>query len=692
MRRVFLIIAFLLISAPAYGNTITAEHLEHFEKEDKYVATGNVHIVRDGAVVTAEKAVLYNKTGDTELIGNVVYEDETVIINTEKANLNIDKQTGTMDNALIFVKERAYRVVSKDAKVLGLQAQRKQAHYWVYGEKVAKLGEDRFHAERATITTCNSDPCLRPEELRVKRYLGAPAQVVQASSPAWTIEGSEVDVTVGDRMTAQNTTLKAGGKTPFFYSPYFSAPLGKDRQTGFLMPKIGTSSFKGFLYSQPFYWAIDDNKDATVQVDYMSKLGFGKSVQYRYLDFNGQGEWNAYHLYDKEKKQHYEEYRGYSDIAFTPDIKAYADIQYVNHRDFYQRLGTTPYATTQRFLQSTAQGSAYSGDSNRFYLMGQYWIDLRRDQTHYEPQRLPELGYTLQPIKAGPFVLDLVSSATNFFREKNVRGQRFDIMPSLSHTFGDEVRVSQSLSLRESAYRLSNDPEGRSSLNRASLVYRAYAQSRFLKQYDGFTHILEPSVEYQMVTQTKSPPLFDSAELLTRASEVTFSVMNRFAFQSSQLLLRLSQPYGINSLAEDKWFRPTRLEGLYNAEWGGISSDVSYSFPRSEVDVFNSGITFRLSDAASFSFGERYNRLDKLMLYTFGFELNYQKRWFLGTSLAYDAKGQGWRESSVSLSYIDPCWAIGTTISRRPPTNDLPADYVFMLFFELKGLGMMKLL
>jgi LPS-assembly protein len=677
---------------PAYANTITAEHLEHFEKEDKYVGTGNVRIVRDGAVVTAEHAVLYNKTGDAQFVGNVVYEDETVIINTEKADLNIDKQTGTMDNALIFVKDRTYRVVNRNGGMIGVQGQRQQAHYWVYGEKVAKLAEDRFHAQRAIITTCDSDSCLNPEELKMKRYLGAPTEVVQASSPAWTINGNDVDVKVGDKITSKNTTVKSSGKTPIFYSPYFSAALGKERQTGFLMPKLGTSSLKGFMVNQPFYWALDDNKDVTLEADYMSKLGIGKRVQYRYLDFDGRGIWNAYHLYDTKKQQHYEEIRGSSDLAITQDIKAFADIRYINHRDFYQRLASNPNETSERFLQSTAQVSAYADDNNRFYLLGQYWMDLQRDQSHLEPQRLPELGYTLQPIKSGPFVIDMSSSIANFFRERNVRGQRFDIMPTISHSFGDEIRVRQSLSLREGTYRLTNDPEGRSSINREQIIYQAYAQSRFLKQYDSFTHILEPSVEYQFVSQTNSVPMFDSSELLTRASEVTFSLMNRLVFQSSQLLLRLSQPYGITSLSQDKWVQPSRLDSVYLATWGSISSDVSYSFPRAELDAVNSNISFRVSDATTVSFGERYNRIDRFMNYTVGFETNYRKRWFVGTTLSYDAKGQGWRDSTASLSYVDPCWALSTTVTRRPGSVDVPADYVFMLFFELKGLGAAKAL
>ena len=71
-------------------------------------------------------------------------------------------------------------------------------------------------------------------------------------------------------------------KVPVFYLPYLRYPL-RDRATGFLMPNLGYSGAKGFLYSQNFYWAIARNMDATVGLDIYPSTGTGAGLEYRYL-------------------------------------------------------------------------------------------------------------------------------------------------------------------------------------------------------------------------------------------------------------------------------------------------------------------------------------------------------------------------------------------------------------------------
>jgi LPS-assembly protein len=513
---------------------------------------------------------------------------------------------------------------------------------------------------------------------------------MEASTPAWTVQGENVDLMVGDRMIANKTTLNAKG-VPFFYSPYFYVPMG-DRATGFLIPGIGSSSFKGNMVSQGFYWAIDDNKDATIGVDYMSKLGIGKHLEYRYLDFDGRGSWYVYHLYDKGNKHNYVALKGSSDIAITPDLKAYADINYVNHRDFYQRLGTSTNATIQRFLQSTAEVSLMSGDNNRLYLSSQYWIDMNSALPRSEPQKLPELGYAMHPMPVGPFVFDMRTSVTNFVRQVNEGGQRFDLMPTLSHTFGDEVRFGQSLSLRETLYGLHDAPGYSSFQHREAFVYRAYAQSRFLKQYDSFVHILEPSLAYVAQPGTKQLPLFDSTELFQRTSEIQLAIMNRFVFKAATLALRVVQPYETSPIAGTNALRPTRIEGNFTSPTWSLTFDGAQDFAQGRTDTLNSQISFPILERTRLSLGERYSRLDNLMLYTVAFETNYFKQWFFGGSLWYNGKNGGVRDLSVSLTYADPCWAVSSTVTRRPPTIDLPSDLNFMLLLELKGIGIFKFL
>src|SRR5208337_5530770 len=193
------------------------------------------------------------------------------------------------------------------------------------------------------------------------------------------------------------------------------------------------------------------------------------------------------------------------------DITVFADINYVNQWDYYNQFSMDRNERVERYAQSSAEVSAPFGDS-RLYLLGQYWVDLQvppQLQTpplppQTVPQRLPELGYVVNPTNMGPMMFSMNSSIANFTRSNSnfddytrindVSGQRLDINPKISYAFGDSVRVFQSLSGRETAYNLTNfGTDSGSDLHHESFAYTANALMRFFKQYESGTHIIEPS-------------------------------------------------------------------------------------------------------------------------------------------------------------------------------------------------------
>ncbi|AAP96464.1 LPS assembly protein LptD [[Haemophilus] ducreyi] len=76
---------------------------------------------------------------------------------------------------------------------------------------------------------------------------------------------------------------------PIFYSPYLQFPLGDQRRSGILTPKLYHSTKDGLIYSQPFYWNIAPNMDATFTSNYYSRRGWQINPEFRYLTALGQG-------------------------------------------------------------------------------------------------------------------------------------------------------------------------------------------------------------------------------------------------------------------------------------------------------------------------------------------------------------------------------------------------------------------
>ena len=94
--------------------------------------------------------------------------------------------------------------------------------------------------------------------------------------------------------------LKAKG-LPVLFLPALYYPISSDaRQTGFLMPSYGSSSYRGQVISNGFFWAIGRSQDATILHDWYSKTGQAVDGEYRYVSLRGGGQ-HQQHLHGRER-------------------------------------------------------------------------------------------------------------------------------------------------------------------------------------------------------------------------------------------------------------------------------------------------------------------------------------------------------------------------------------------------------
>ena len=59
-------------------------------------------------------------------------------------------------------------------------------------------------------------------------------------------------------------------------------PVFRERQSGFLIPRVGFSNRRGFQLLQPYYWAINKNQDATLSARRRDRAALGLAGEYRY--------------------------------------------------------------------------------------------------------------------------------------------------------------------------------------------------------------------------------------------------------------------------------------------------------------------------------------------------------------------------------------------------------------------------
>jgi len=643
-------------AAPSFAEesaTIDSDSLDYDAGTFTYTAKGNVIIRKGPATVQADEMRYNNESSDLTAEGSVVYEDPEVRIKAKKADLNLEDKTGVLYEAEIFSKKDNYHIT---------------------GYEIEKTGEKEYNLKKASFTTCD------------------------APLPAWCFRGSDVHLIIGDTLKARNVTFDIKGQ-PVLYSPYISAGLSNERKTGFLMPTVGYVKGKGIHYEQPFFWAISDNRDATLVLDVYSQRGVGQGLEYRFLEPDGsRGNLWAYHLRDDELGKDFWDIRAFYDRDRDAKITGYLNINYINTSEFYREydpflmsrgkrfMDPSSYltVTTGRFFESTGEAS-FRFDNSRLFLTSRYLVDLKEgvDQSTIA-HRLPEVGFFMNPRNIGPVVFSFSSTLSNFRRESGVSGQRLDLHPRFSYSFGSDFIINQSLGLRETAYSLSDGGDFGRAPHRESFDYAVTAQTRLMKRYSSFIHILEPSLGYTFIPSGESNlPLFDSTELYTKTSRIELSLLNRFMDNRGEFLaVRITQPF--DAYRGDRPFLPLKLEAAIRRPVA-FRGEVSYDVNTGRVETINSDIHFILPSTMTLSMGERYNRTGNILFYSVGVNYAFSKALSAATDFWYDGKNGSFKDIIAKAKYQKQCWGVSTIFTKREK------DYSISVLFDLLGLGTIKL-
>lgn len=623
-----ILVAFILIS-PAFAAEVrlSADSLER--KGNIYEAEGSVRIERGEAVIETQRARYDSETGEATLEGGVFYTDPYIGLRAERASLNLNAQTGVLYDVDILVR--------KD-------------NYHIRGVEVRKTGEKTYLLNKASLTTCD------------------------APLPAWCIRGRDVEVVLGDRVRARHASLSIKG-VPVLYTPYIQAPILTERKTGFLMPTFGYRKEKGLFIREPFFWAISENRDATLSLDYYSQRGFGEALEYRYIESPGvKGSLNAYHLRDRVVDEDFLTLTARHE-HWGENVSGRLDLNLVNRREFFRLYEPYLEQSSQRFLESRAEVYAYLGKA-RLYLLGQYFYDLKEGADESAtPQRLPEAGLFYGPTPLGPLVLEATMAASNFERETGPSGQRYDTSIRLSHSMGSGLVLAQSVSGRGTLYDLDEEAFGHEALD-----YRAVLKTRFLRNYKALSHAIEPSVSYgYSTTWGKEPPLFDILELAPEeASLVELALTNRLMDGGGEFLtLRVIQT--VDTREGDRPFRPLRLDlSLLRPLYARAA--IEYDLYEGLITQADSSLGLEFWRASLLA-GQSYSRSSNVTLYSLLGSLKASRGLTLKGGIKYDSQGGGLRELTAGLNYLAQCWGVEVEYIKKP------ADFNIFLRISLKGLG-----
>ena len=240
-------------SAPAGGGIaeITASGPQRREG-DLYIADKDVDIHYLGMHLQADHAEYNSNTSQAVVRGHVVFDYENQHLEGDEAELNVASGKGTFRNVRGTIRLQRH----PNARVLVSQ----NPLYFEAGE-VERLSQDLYVVHHGWFTIC--DP----------------------RSPTWQFYAPEARVTLEKSVALVNSNFRLY-RVPLFWTPYATAPAGEHiRQSGLLLPILGNSNSKGFVFGDAFYWAPKSWMDATVGFEYFSSRGPGQRASFRARPF-----------------------------------------------------------------------------------------------------------------------------------------------------------------------------------------------------------------------------------------------------------------------------------------------------------------------------------------------------------------------------------------------------------------------
>lgn len=613
--------------APTY---VSAKATRHEQEQEVSTLAGDV-VLRQGSMqAEADEASLYQLENRGELKGNVRLRDRNALLVGDRAEIFLDTGEAKVENAEYVIHDSRTRGSAQYAK----------------REETAII-----RLKDGTYTSC------------------------EPGENTWHLRGNNVTLNPATGFgSATNVTLRVKD-IPVFYTPYIHFPIDDRRQSGFLMPTIGSSSDTGLALLTPYYFNLAPNFDATLYPHLMSDRGLLMEGEFRYLTRSSEGQFGAAWLDDdnddRKLQSEYEDQRWmYSwQNRSGLDSRLLAEIDYTDISDpyYFQDLDTQLGISQPDFLDQrgtlTWRGDSYTAKLN----VHAYEATSVVDTTPYE--RLPQLtldgALPFQPgglnfaystefvsfqrsLRSGNFI-DEGGTAQPWY-DNNVsgldraEGERIHLEPGVSLPLNWSWGfVTPSLKYAYTQYDLDLDSTGRGDLiglgrdfknspDRSVPIFSVDSGLYFDRETQLFSkdyrQTLEPRLFYLYVPEEDQDdiPVFDTGE-----SSFSYSSLwreNRFSGKD-----RIGDANQISLGVTSRWIEPNGFERQR------VSIGQAFYFEDRKVQI--PGIDYRDRDTEQASVSP----------YALEYMYRYNRDWRFTSSFVWDPDSHTTRSGSAMWHY-----------------------------------------
>ena len=487
---------------------VEADELNFDRERNVYSGSGNVVVTQGDVSITAGSIHMDMTTGEASAAGGVEITDgEGNTFDGESMELDMNEDTVVVMKGRLFFKEEGLRLT---------------------GEVISKVGENKYEAEKASITSCDCE-----------------------GAPAWSFSASSSKVEVGGYYEGWNAFFKIKG-VPVIYSPYVAIPVKTERQSGLLMPELGYSKLKGYKMDNSFFWAISENTDATLYLDIESVRGHGTGIEYRYIRSHRSAGELYYYRYRERDIDRIREMRAGEDNLGRP-VSAEADrweLRYEHREDFaggsvltanIRLLSDDEYfldlgGSNERPLEAIESNLAFTTGWEGYSLTAEARLfdNMLKADDSDELQMLPAVTLTGTPqrISTSPLFISSESTFINFKRNVGRDGRRLDFMPTVFVPIrpGGVMELTPSYTPRYTRY-WSEGTSGDKDHERFIYEAKVDAVTTFIRFFDTesagpIAHTIRPRLVYTYIpgVDQSELPSFDSVDSVAQANSITYSL------------------------------------------------------------------------------------------------------------------------------------------------------------------------
>lgn len=681
-----LVPAFMAAEEIPVGEEITlrAVTLERDLGERTVIGEGAVDLVFGDLRLRADKVVVREEEKTVTAEGNVILDEKESRLQGEYLEINLDTRTGFVTDGHGYAQD-----------------------YFFTGDRIEKLGPDRYQIRKGSFTSC------------------------EGSQPAWKFRSSEALFQVDDKVTSWHSAMYVK-KAPVLYLPWATFPLKRERASGILIPYVRYNEVDGWIVNNALYWAPRDNFDATLGLNYRQNVGWGPSLQTRYITAPGtKGQFDGHYIDEKDGGSRWRLTFDH-EHALPRDVKGRVNLFFLSDRDVEREFGseletqaTQKTSSSFSFSKSwsyydvvfaglyeesliTATESTLSRlpqltvdrTESRFLNTGLFWR-LSFEAIRLKSENVEEILVLPGTAVDGEEAEDEVFLAENVVVETN----RVDILPVVSwpRSLGSWGSLTPAFSYRGTFY--SENLEGKSHTRllptfdlalEGPRVYRIFDSGGKMGMFEKFKHLIEPRITYVYIPEEDQStlPQFDLVDFVPSRNSVVYSLTNTILGKAvpneqgksrtrSLLRVKLAQSYNFEALevgGESRPFSPlqwdvsSRPSPSWDFRWKG-----DYNFYESETGFQDVSLTWSKNrvklrgEWRSLTGGDR-DYLDLWARFPTG-------KWFWDLRSRYNVTEDEFIENSAFFTYTSQCWDVTAGIVQWP------GEYEYRFQLGLKGIG-----